>query len=205
MRPVGVLALQGDYAEHEAALRLAGLATVQIRKPAQLWQSGDSGHRQPAIGALVLPGGESTTMLRLLQLEGIWRPLGELLASGLPVLATCAGLILLASEVTHPEQESYGLLDITVQRNGYGRQAHSGTFPIVGPQLPASTTGVFIRAPRILRTGPAVEVLAWREGDPVLVRSGAILAACFHPELQASHWLTARFVELASGLAPSSR
>ena len=205
MRPVGVLALQGDYAEHEAALQRAGLTTIQIRKPDQLWLSADSGCRDPAISALVLPGGESTTMLRLLQLEGLWGPLGELLASGLPVLATCAGLILLASEVTQPEQESYGLLDMTVQRNGYGRQAHSGTFPIEGSELPAGTTGVFIRAPRILRAGPAVEVMARREGEPVLVRSGPILAACFHPELQPSHWLTARFAQLATETALSSR
>ncbi|MBX3463995.1 MAG: pyridoxal 5'-phosphate synthase glutaminase subunit PdxT [Planctomycetes bacterium] len=183
---VGVLALQGDFAEHEAALQRVGLRTRQVRSPAQL----------EGLHGLVLPGGESTTMLRLLEVEGLWEPLGRALRSGLPVLATCAGMILLAERVENPSQRSYGLLPITVVRNGYGRQVHSGTFALDSGVLPAGTTGTFIRAPRITAVGDGCEVLARRGGDAVLVRRGPILAACFHPELQAEpHPVTAMFVD----------
>jgi 5'-phosphate synthase pdxT subunit len=186
---VGVLALQGDFAEHEAALQREGLRTRQVRSPADL--AGDD--------ALVLPGGESTTMLRLLDVEGLWAPLGEALASGIPVLATCAGLILLAERVEQPTQRSYGLLPVTVLRNGYGRQVHSGTFALQSDVLPVGTNGTFIRAPRITATGPGCEVLARRDGDPVLVRKGPILGACFHPELDADHPVTAMFAASVRG------
>lgn len=181
---VGVLALQGDFAEHEHALHEGGVATRQIRAERDL----------AGLDGIVLPGGESTTMLRLLDIEKLSEPLEAVLRSGLPVLATCAGLILLADEVTKPSQRSFGILDVAVERNGYGRQVHSGTFPLEAPSLPAGTTGVFIRAPRILRCGPSVEVLASRGDDPVLIRSGAILAACFHPELQSDHPVTSAFI-----------
>jgi 5'-phosphate synthase pdxT subunit len=141
----------------------------------------------------VLPGGESTTMLRLLDVEGLWAPLGDVLDSGLPVLATCAGLILLAAEVQNPPQRCYGLLPVTVVRNGYGRQVHSGTFPLESRALPAGTTGTFIRAPRITRVDADCEVLARRDGDPVLLRRGNVIAACFHPELEHRHPVTAMF------------
>ncbi|MBL9078370.1 MAG: pyridoxal 5'-phosphate synthase glutaminase subunit PdxT [Planctomycetes bacterium] len=180
---VGVLALQGDFAEHEAALRHCGLRCRQVRRSADL----------VGLAGLVLPGGESTTMLKLLDVEQMWQPLGAALRSGMPVLATCAGLILLAERVENPNQRSYGLLPVTVVRNGYGRQYHSGTFALVSDVLPPGTTGTFIRAPRITHTGPGCEVLARRDDDPVLVRSGAILAACFHPELALGHPVTARF------------
>lgn len=182
---VGVLALQGDFAEHEQALRRSGLRTRQIRRARDF----------EGLAGLVLPGGESTTMLRLLGLEELEAPLDEALRSGIPTLATCAGLILLAAEVTEPEQRSLGLLDIAVARNGYGRQVHSGTHPIEGDGVPAGTTGVFIRAPRVTRCGPTVEVLARRGDDPVLVRRGPILGACFHPELQLEHPVTSMFVD----------
>ncbi|MFN9703274.1 MAG: pyridoxal 5'-phosphate synthase glutaminase subunit PdxT, partial [Planctomycetota bacterium] len=116
---VGVLALQGDFADHEAALQAAGLRTRQVRTAADL----------RGLHGLVLPGGESTPMLKLLDDDGLWGPLGEALRSGVPVFATCAGMILLADTVENPSQRSYGLLPITVVRNGYGRQLHSGTFP----------------------------------------------------------------------------
>jgi 5'-phosphate synthase pdxT subunit len=184
-RTVGVLALQGDFAEHEAALQRHGFATRQVREAADL----------DGASALVLPGGESTTMLKLLDVEGLWAPLGETLRSGIPVLATCAGMILLAERVENPEQRSYALLPITVVRNGYGRQYHSGTFALTGDALPAGTTGTFIRAPKITAVGDC-EVLARRDGDPVLVQKGNVLAACFHPELQPDHPVTARFAAL---------
>ncbi|MCA8951337.1 MAG: pyridoxal 5'-phosphate synthase glutaminase subunit PdxT [Planctomycetes bacterium] len=184
---VGVLALQGDFAEHAAAMRRAGFATRLIRSPAQL----------AGLDALVLPGGESSTMIRLLTVEGLWEPLGAVLRSGLPVLATCAGAILLAERV-EPEQRSYGLLPIHVVRNGYGRQLHSGTFRLESDVLPAGTTATFIRAPRIVDAGDC-EVLARRDGDPVLVRRGPILAAGFHPELQPDHPVTRLFTAALGG------
>jgi 5'-phosphate synthase pdxT subunit len=123
--------------------------------------------------------------------------MGRLLARrGLPVLATCAGMILLARNVTDPAQASLGVLDVDVARNAYGRQIHSGTYPIEGPGVPEGTLGLFIRAPRVMRVGPGVEVLAWRGNDPVLVRQGDVLAACFHPELVADHPVTQRFAAM---------
>jgi len=184
---VGVLALQGDFADHEAALQAAGLRTRQVRTAADL----------RGLHGLVLPGGESTTMLKLLDVDGLWGPLGEALRSGVPVFATCAGMILLAEKVENPSQRSYGLLPITVVRNGYGRQLHSGTFPLRSDVLPAGTTGTFIRAPRVAAVGEGCEVLAWRDGDPALVQKGAILAAGFHPELQQGvHPVVARFARM---------
>lgn len=180
---VGVLALQGDYAEHEQALREQGLATRQVRRARDL----------PGLAGLVLPGGESTTMLKLLQSEGLWGPLEAALRSGVPVLATCAGMILLAARVENPSQRSFGILPITVVRNGYGRQFHSGTFPLASAVLPQGTTGTFIRAPRIAQVGAGCEVLATRGNDPVLVAAGTVVAACFHPELQADHPVTTAF------------
>jgi 5'-phosphate synthase pdxT subunit len=191
---VGVLALQGDFAEHEAALAAQGLGTRQVRRAADL----------AGLDGIVLPGGESTTMLKLLADEGLWAPLGETLRSGLPVLATCAGMILLAERVEGPAQRSYGVLPITVQRNGYGRQLHSGVFPLRSGRLPAGTTGVFIRAPKVTAVGPGCEVLAWRGGDPVLVQKGPVLAAGFHPELQEGHPVCALFAALVRAPAVSA-
>ena len=183
---VGILALQGDFADHAEALARFGVATREVRGIADL----------QGLSGLVLPGGESTTMLKLLAVEGLEQPLAAALQGGIPVLATCAGMILLAEHVENPAQRSFGLLPITVVRNGYGRQLHSGTHALESPMLPAGTTGTFIRAPRIRAVGKGAEVLAWRDGDPVLVRKGLILAACFHPELQPHHPVTAMFVEM---------
>lgn len=187
---VGVLALQGDFEDHEAALHACGLRTRQVRTAAAL----------QGLDGLVLPGGESTTMLRLLDVEGLFEPLGDALRSGTPVLATCAGLILLADVALRGDDEpvrqrSYGLLPITAVRNGYGRQVHSGTFLLTSDVLPAGTTGTFIRAPRITEVGEGCDVLARRDGDPVLVRMGPVLAACFHPELVTAHPVIAMFAE----------
>lgn len=182
---VGVLALQGDFADHQEALHRCGVRTRQVRTAADL----------QGLHGLVLPGGESTTMLKLLDVEGLWQPLGLALRSGLPVFATCAGMILLAERVENPSQRSYGLLPITVVRNGYGRQFHSGTFALASDVLPEGTTGTFIRAPRITAVGAGCDVLARRGDDAVLVRQGPILAACFHPELApGEHPVIARFV-----------
>ena len=188
---VGVLALQGDFADHEVALQACGLRTRQVRKAADLH----------GLDGLVLPGGESTTMLKLLDVEGLWAPLGTALQSGIPVFATCAGMILLAEHVENPTQRSYGLLPITVVRNGYGRQYHSGTFALSSTCLPSGTTGTFIRAPRITQVGAGVEVLARRGEDAVLVQKGPLLAACFHPELTEAHPVCARFAAMVRSAA----
>jgi 5'-phosphate synthase pdxT subunit len=170
---VGVLALQGDFAAHARVLERLGAAPVLVRKPEDLAR----------VEALVLPGGESTAMLNGLARDGLEAPLRAFVGSGRPVLGTCAGLILLARTVTNPRQRSFQTLDVDVERNAYGTQLDS--FSAVAdpgggfPDLPT----VFIRAPRIVRLGPAVEALARVGGDPVLVRASAVWGATFHPEL----------------------
>jgi 5'-phosphate synthase pdxT subunit len=183
----GVLAIQGDVREHVQALERRGIATRAVRRPEHL----------EGLDGIVLPGGESSTMLKMLAFQGLWDPLGEFLRSGRPVLATCAGLILCADDVRDPQQDSYGVLDVAVARNAWGRQICSGTFELRthgAAGLPDPMHGVFIRAPGIVAVGPACEVLASREGQPVLVRQGAVLGASFHPELEDGHPVTDLFV-----------
>ncbi len=172
---VGVLALQGAFAAHERALNGLGVATRQVRTPADL----------VGIDGLVLPGGESTTMSRLLDTAGLRAPLSDMLAQGLPVLGTCAGMILLAVDVLdgQPEQRSLDRVDIAVRRNGYGRQVDSFEIDIDVAGLEAPFHAVFIRAPRVERHGAAVDVLASCDGVPVLLQQGPVLVASFHPEL----------------------
>jgi 5'-phosphate synthase pdxT subunit len=168
-----VLALQGDYEAHARAFASAGARTVLVRKPEEL----------TGLDGLVLPGGESTTMLKFLDGHGFFDTLGEFV-SNTPCFATCAGCILVAREVLHPKQRSLGVLDATVERNAYGRQIDS-TILTLPTELPGGPLEmVFIRAPRITRVGPGVKVLAQRDGFPALVRQGHLLAATFHPEGQ---------------------
>ena len=169
---IGVLALQGDYDAHAAALADAGALAAAVRLPAQL----------AGLDGLVIPGGESSALLKLLARDG-WYEAIKSFAAAHPVFGTCAGCILLARRVVKPEQPSLGLLDATVERNAYGRQLESTilTTPTALPGGPLET--VFIRAPRITAAGTAVDVLAQRDGAPILVRQGHILAATFHPEL----------------------
>ena len=173
MVTVGVLALQGDFAAHRRALARLGAASVAVRKPADL----------AGVDALVLPGGESTAMLRGMERDRLEEPLADFVRSGRPVLGTCAGAILLARRVLNPPQRSFGALDIDVERNGYGTQLDSFSAPLEAEAPLTGLLGVFIRAPRIRRVGPDVTVLARERGEPVLVRHGAIWAATFHPEL----------------------
>ena len=183
----GVLAIQGDVREHVQALSRRGIATRAVRRPEHL----------EGLDGIVLPGGESTTMLKMLAFQGLWDPLGDLLRSGRPVFATCAGLILCADDVQSPAQQSYGVLDVSVTRNAWGRQIRSGTFELRthgAAGLPDPMRGVFIRPPGIVAVGPACEVLATREGQPVLVRQGAVLGASFHPELEDDHPVVDLFV-----------
>ena len=170
---VGVLALQGGFAAHARALARVGAAPVLLRKPADL----------EGVAALVLPGGESTAMLHGIARDGLEAPLRDFLQSGRPVLATCAGLILAAHTVTNPPQRSFAVLDVDVERNAYGTQLDSfATTVDQGSAFPNLPT-IFIRAPKITRIGPDVAVLARVDNDPVLVHSGPIWAATFHPEL----------------------
>ena len=174
-RTVGVLALQGAFAAHERALRRCGVATRQVRVPSDL----------DGIDAIVLPGGESSTMSNLLVSSGLFEPLAERLRDGLPVLGTCAGMILLADDVLdgRPDQRSFAAIDIAVRRNAYGRQNDSfeTDIDIVGADRPFHA--VFIRAPKLESAGAGVEVLARHEGVTVLARQGAVTVASFHPEL----------------------
>ena len=170
-RLIGVLALQGDFEAHQKAFARAGAEAVQIRTAEGLGR----------VDGLVIPGGESTTMLKLLHLEGLVEPLRQF-GEAKPIFGTCAGAILLARRVTRPAQESLGFMDIDVERNGYGRQLDSHVAELddaEGGPLEA----VFIRAPIIRRAGAGVTVLARYRGDPVLVQEGRHMAATFHPEL----------------------
>ena len=180
MKRVGVLALQGDFEAHGNALERAGAEPVEVRTAAQL----------AGLDGLVIPGGESTTMLKLLRLENMLEPLAEF-GRRKPIFGTCAGAILVAKEVSNPVQESLGLMDIAVERNGYGRQVDSRVTHIdpsadfAARTQPGELEAVFIRAPIIRRTGPDAKVLAEYQGDPVLVEQGRHLVATFHPELTA--------------------
>ena len=183
-KKIGVLAIQGDYSAHAQALTESGAEAIEIRKPEELVHA----------DALILPGGESTTMLKFLERGNFLDALKEF-ASHKPVFGTCAGAILLAREVLHPPQASLGLLDAIVERNAYGRQIDSSILTIPTELGPEPLEMVFIRAPRIVKTGPEVEILARRDGFPVLVRQGRILAATFHPELSADRRVHQFFVD----------
>jgi 5'-phosphate synthase pdxT subunit len=190
---VGVLALQGAFRRHAEALASLGAHPVEVRTPEDLC----------GVEGLVLPGGESTTMSRLLALSGLFEPIAERVAAGMPTFGTCAGMILLAREIVdgRADQRSFGVLDVAVRRNAFGRQVDSFEtdvhieWPAVeglgGPAFPA----VFIRAPVIERVGDEVEVLARVDGKPVLCRQGPVLAAAFHPELSDDLRLHQRFLE----------
>ncbi len=180
-KTVGVLALQGDYERHMRALEAVGAHAVEVRTAAEM----------AAADALVLPGGESTTMLKLLHREGLFEPL-KAFGESKPIFGTCAGAILLATHVTSPEQESLGLMDIGVQRNAYGRQLDSRVVSL--PSELGDLEAVFIRAPIIRSVGPGVKVLATYNNDPVLAEQGRHLVATFHPELTSDSRVHAYFL-----------
>jgi 5'-phosphate synthase pdxT subunit len=189
---VGVLALQGDVREHVAMVRSLDVDVTTVRTPEQL----------VAVDALVMPGGESTAIAHLLVTSGLRGALTDRLGGGLPVLGTCAGLILLSATVLdgRADQWSFGALDVTVRRNGYGRQIASFETDLAVKDV-GTVPGVFIRAPRIEAAGPDVEVLASHDhGDgphPVLVRQGAVWGASFHPELTTDNRVHRAFVDAA--------
>jgi 5'-phosphate synthase pdxT subunit len=184
----GVLALQGAFREHCRALRDVGLDAVEVRVASDL----------AGVDGLVIPGGESTTMSKLMQAYGLEDPILDLHRRGGALFGTCAGMIVLASAAVdgRPDQRSLGLIDLDVRRNAYGRQVSSFEAPvrISGEDLPMH--GVFIRAPRIERMGEGVEAVATLDGDPVAVRQGSVIVAAFHPELTSDRRLHARFAAM---------
>jgi 5'-phosphate synthase pdxT subunit len=188
VRPrIGVLAIQGDYAAHAEALRESGAQPVEVRKPDDLAE----------LDGLILPGGESTTILKFLERRHFFEALEQFCVSR-PVFGTCAGAILLAREVRNPAQRSLSVLDAVVERNAYGRQIDSSIVSAETSLPGGPLEMVFIRAPRIIATGSGVEVLAKRDGSPALVRQGNVMAATFHPELTADRRVHKAFVDIVA-------
>jgi len=184
---VGVLALQGAFAAHEAALTQCGAETRQVRVPADL----------DGLDGLVMPGGESTTMSRLLTTSGLFEPIAEGIDAGLAVFGTCAGMILLATNVLdgRPDQRSFGAIDLAVRRNGYGRQLDSFEADIDVKDFEQPFHAVFIRAPKVEELGESVTVLAEHDGVPVLACAGRVFVASFHPELTPDSRLHSKFLQ----------
>jgi len=185
---IGILAIQGDYEAHAAMLASLGVESVEVRTPANL----------DGCDGLILPGGESTTQLQFLQEEGLYEAIRKFVADGGAIFGTCAGAILLASEVTNPPQVSLGLLDMTVLRNGYGRQLASDVVSAPSTLKKEPLEMVFIRGPIIERIGPGIDVLAEFAGKPALVEKDRILAATFHPELTTDTTVHEHFLKLAA-------
>lgn len=185
---IGVLALQGAFAAHADCLTSIGVQSVEVRNPEQLG----------SVDALLMPGGESSTMSQLLESSGLFDPIASRIADGMPVFGTCAGMILLASEILdgRSDQRSFSAIDISVRRNAFGRQVDS--FEATINSSVGDFHGVFIRAPRIERVGDEVEVLGSINDEPVLVRQGNVLAASFHPELSNDARLHEYFVSITA-------
>ena len=192
---IGILALQGDFLEHTLMLQRLGVSATEVRLPRDLER----------VDALIVPGGESTTMARMLDLYGLREPLRARVRAGMPVWGTCAGLILLATSLSEDRPEPMGLIDIRVARNAYGRQIDSFEKDIEAPWLgPAPFRAVFIRAPVILEWGPDVEVLARLPGGtPVAARQGRVLVSAFHPELTEDSRVHALFLSMVRATARS--
>ncbi len=190
MTRIGVLALQGDFAEHAVALRKAGAQAVEVRLAADL----------DGVDGLIVPGGESTTITTLMREYGVDKKLTALAAQGFPVLGTCAGMIVLAARVVGAEQQCLGLIDLDVRRNAFGRQVDSFETDLAVSVLgPDPLHAIFIRAPIIERTGPKVQVLArLSNGTPVAAQQGSVLVCAFHPELTSDSRFHHYFTTLAT-------
>jgi len=190
---IGVLGMQGDIEEHLAIMEKIGIDAVRVKSVKTL----------EGVDGLIMPGGESTTMLKLLKLTGLFEALKEKIKHGFPVYGTCAGLILLAKKVEHPEQDSLGILDLSVSRNGYGRQIDSFSakisIPVIGEK---AFEAVFIRAPVITKVGK-VEVLAIYNNEPVFVKDGNVIASTFHPELSNDTRIHSFFLEMVENALSS--
>jgi pyridoxal 5'-phosphate synthase pdxT subunit len=190
---IGILAVQGDFAAHAEMLAGMGVQTVEVRTPEDL--AGCDG--------LILPGGESTTQLQFLEEEGLSEAIKKFAAKDKAIFGTCAGAILLATEVKNPNQGSLGLLDMTVLRNGYGRQVHSDIVSGSSSLTKEPLEMVFIRGPIIERIGPNVEVLAEYAGKPALVQKGRVMASAFHPELTEDLTVHRHFLKMAGPASPN--
>ena len=189
MGPIGVLSLQGDFREHLDTLEALSVATVRVRKPSDL----------EGISGLIIPGGESTVIDKLSKINNLREPIKELIAKGLPVFGTCAGLIMLANKLEDATatQETFGGLDVVVQRNAFGSQANSFETKIDFEGIAQPVGAAFIRAPIVLKLGPNVETLAsLPNGEIVAVREGNLLGISFHPELCQENRVHAYFVEM---------
>ena len=187
---VGVLALQGDVDEHAAMLEALGAVAVRVKTLGDLER----------VDGLIIPGGESTTVIRLLDRFGLAEPLVERVRAGLPLWGTCMGMIVAASDVADLEQRTLGLIDITVRRNAFGRQLASEEVPIAVPALGSEPfPAIFIRAPWIERSGPGVEILATYRDHGVFVRQGNVIGTSFHPELTPDARVHAYFLEMIEG------
>jgi 5'-phosphate synthase pdxT subunit len=191
---IGVLAIQGDYAAHASALEDTGAVPVEVRKAGDL----------DGLDGMILPGGESTTILKFLERRELFQALKQFCGTK-PVFGTCAGAILLAREVLNPPQRSLGLLDVSVERNAYGRQIDSAILHAETGLAGGPLEMVFIRAPRIAEIGPGVEALAFRDGSPALVRQGSLMAATFHPELSADRRVHRLFVDAVKDAMKAAR
>lgn len=186
---IGVLAVQGDVAEHVAALARVGVQAREVRSVADL----------SAVDALIVPGGESTTVIRLLERFGLVEPIRARVRAGMPFWGTCMGMIVAAHDVAGMDQQTLDLLDVTVRRNAFGRQIASAEVPLEIPVLGAEPfPAIFIRAPWIERAGAGVEVLASLDGHGVFVRSGNVIGTSFHPELTGDDRLHRYFADLAT-------
>jgi 5'-phosphate synthase pdxT subunit len=190
MKRIGVLALQGAVREHVQSIGACGAEAVLVKWPADL----------DGLDALILPGGESTTMRRLIDRYGLMEPLREFAKTRKPMFGTCAGLILLAGEVVGYEEPHLGVMDVVVERNSFGRQVDSFEAELTVEGLDAPFNAVFIRAPHIVSAGPSAEVLCEHDGKIVMARSGPFLGCSFHPELTDDHRITDYFI----GMIPST-
>ena len=193
MARIGVLSVQGDFIEHQQALERVGVDAPEVRLPAQL----------DGIDGLIIPGGESTTIVQLIDIYGFRPVLVEAARGGLPIWGTCAGMIVMASSLSDPRPEPLKLMDVAVSRNAFGRQVDSfeADLDISGLDEPPFRA-VFIRAPVVKETGPDVQLLAsLDDGRPVAVRQGALLATAFHPELTGDSRMHQLFADIAEGSA----
>ncbi|NUM79534.1 pyridoxal 5'-phosphate synthase glutaminase subunit PdxT [bacterium] len=189
MKKIGVLALQGDFEAHQKMLAKLSVESVQIRTSGQL----------DSVDGLIIPGGESTTLIKLMRAFDLIEPIREFHKKGKPIFGTCAGSILAAKNIRNSEQFRFGLIDITVERNGYGRQVNSFECDVATSLGPELMHAVFIRAPKIIQTGSSVEILAAYEDAPIAARENQVLVATFHPELTDDIRLHQFFIEKMVG------
>ena len=192
----GVLALQGDVVEHVAALEESGVEALEVKSKDDLAN----------VDGLIIPGGESTTVMKLLDRFGLAEPVIARTREGMPLWGTCMGMIVIARDVPGTQQPTLGLMDISVRRNAFGRQNESAEVPLAIPELGVKDfPAIYIRAPWVERAGPSVQTLAQRDGHPVMVRQDNILATAFHPELSGDRRVHEYFMRMVRGAPVGKR